>query len=61
MHFKMSSATSFKLDQSKILSSGDGLSFKLLSLTLEPLADIVDQDQTAQNGFRLDTGFNKLS
>ena len=49
MHFKMSSAICFNLDQSKILSSGNGLTLSLLMTTQESFVDSVDLDQTAQN------------
>ena len=59
MHFKMSSAVCFNLDQSKILLSGNGLTHEVehnKSFTLSPLlttkeafVDTADQDQTAQN------------
>ena len=63
MHFKMSSAICFSLEQSKILSSGNGLtwqfsrslhSLKLSNFNLSSIntlsLDCIDQDQTAKIG-----------
>ena len=47
MHFIMSSAICFNLDQFKILSSGNGLICKVLEPASVDFADTVDQDQAA--------------
>ena len=49
MHFKMSSATCFNLDLSKILSSGNRLTLSIQITTQEAFVDNVDQAQTAQS------------
>ena len=47
MHFKMSTAICFNLDQSKKLSSGKGLILTILEEVV--FADSADTDQATQN------------
>ena len=49
MLFIISSAICFNLGQSRILSSGNGLTLSIPMTTAEGFVDSVNQDQTAQN------------